>query len=614
MSGIVGIVDFGGEPIDATILRSLTDQMTFRGPDGQQVWHDGAVGFGHALLANTFESEHDHQPLTLGNDIWIVADARIDDQATLIEAIRSHGTVIANGACDAELILRAYHIWGIDCVEHLIGDFAFGIWDARKRRLMLARDHFGVTPLYYAQIGNRLVFGNALEVVRKCPGIRNDLNETAVGDYLLFSYSIDLENTFFAQVRSLPPANRIVWNDGIETPCQRYWSLPAADNYHHVKSPAEYGALFRAILTAAVRDRMRAPRAAIALSGGLDSGAVAAIAASLRREGSSRTELHSYSSGHDWMVPETERYYAGLTAGAAGIRATYISIEQSVFNSKSRWKSVPEPRLIGGRRSSYDEIHRQMAEADERVLLTGVGGDALLGPSLVDWRKFFRSGSLVPSAQALMTYSREQRWLPANRILETMRPRRSSPSAPDDFSWLEPDFVRRADLRGRVAKMSSLQSQWKTKQQRLAYDPFWTAVVSQGDPEFTGIPAKSYHPIFDVRVLRFATGVSPLPWCVDKLLLREAMRGLLPEAVRRRRKTSPTLGTSRILLSHNSYRGGEDLAKFPPLLSYVKETRLLQNLATMRDGTAHDRERRLDVSKELERPLSLGFWLKSVFD
>src|SRR5580704_11331832 len=232
MSGIFGIVDFGGESVDEAVLRDLTEQMAFRGPDRRQIRNEGPVGFGHALLDNTFESEQDHQPLSLDREVWIVADARIDDQSTLIEALRSRGAIVANGACDAELIVRAYHVWGIDCVEQLMGDFAFAIWDGPHRRLMLARDQFGVTPMYYARLRDRIIFGNTLEVVRKYPGIRNDLNEDAVGDYLLIGHSIDLENTFFSQIRSVPPASRIVWDDGVQSPPQRYWTLRETDSYH----------------------------------------------------------------------------------------------------------------------------------------------------------------------------------------------------------------------------------------------------------------------------------------------------------------------------------------------------------------------------------------------
>ena len=613
MSGIVGVVDFGGQPIDGALLHDLTDRLKFRGPDHQQIWHDGAVGFAHARLATTFDSENDHQPISVGSDVWIVADARIDDQTTLIHALRSQGTVIEKGASDAELILRAYLVWGPDCIEHLIGDFAFGIWDARQRRLMLARDHFGVAPMYYARLGDRVVFGNTLDVLRKYPGIGDELSEEAIGDYLLFGYSIDLNNTFFTQIRSLPPASRIVWDNGNQTGPQRYWSLPEADNYHRIRSVADYRAEFNVVFTAAVRDRLRGPRAAISLSGGLDSGAVAAVAAALLRDGLSRTELHAYSAGYDWMVPETERHYASLTANASNIPTTYISIEQSAA-SQPRWRSIPEPRLGGSRRNAYGEIHRQITEAGERVLLSGLGGDGVVGPSPVHWRKFIGAGSLMASVEALIAYSREQRWFPLNRLLATVvrSMRNRSQDNLTDFAWLNTDFVRRANLPGRVEQMLSMRSGWRTEQQRVAYDPFWTAVISLGDPEFTKIPAKSYHPFLDLRVLEFASRTPPLPWFVDKILLREAMRGILPEMVRKRQKITTPPSAIRLITARGFYADGEELAKVKMLSRYLYEKRLLDNLSSTSRPKAGKRVPS-NRFREIELPLCLGFWLKSAF-
>ena len=147
----------------------------------------------------------------------------------------------------------------------------------------------------------------------------------------------------------------------------------------------------------------------------------------------------------------------------------------------------------------------------------------------------------------------------------------------------------------------------------LAYDPFWNAVISQGDPEYTKIPAKSYHPFFDLRVLQFATLIPPLPWLVDKLLLREAMRGILPETIRKRRKTKGSLSAMRTLVSHGMYAEAEDWAKVPALSRYIDENRLLQHLAAIREGKPRSNDRPLNGLREIELPLCLGFWLKSAF-
>jgi asparagine synthase (glutamine-hydrolysing) len=131
MSGIVGIVHFDGAPVDRHRLGQMTASMAFRGPDAQEIWIEGNVGFGHALLKTTDESEHEHRPCTLDGRIWIVADARVDARRDLVPELKAHGHEdLSPDATDVELILRAYLTWGNDCVEHLLGDFAFAIWDA----------------------------------------------------------------------------------------------------------------------------------------------------------------------------------------------------------------------------------------------------------------------------------------------------------------------------------------------------------------------------------------------------------------------------------------------------------------------------------------------------
>ena len=166
MSGIVGIVHLDGAPVDRSLLRRMTDFMTFRGPDAQETWIDGNVGFGHTLLKTTFEAEHEHQPFTLDGQTLIVADARVDAQRDLISKLESRGHHVESGTTDVELILRAYQAWGEYCVEHLLGDFAFAIWDGLRQRLFCARDHMGVKPFFYAHLGQTVIFSNTLDCIR----------------------------------------------------------------------------------------------------------------------------------------------------------------------------------------------------------------------------------------------------------------------------------------------------------------------------------------------------------------------------------------------------------------------------------------------------------------
>ena len=132
MSGIAGLLSLDGGPIDGHLLSRLTESMQFRGPDARETWDGGRVGFGHAMLRATFESQHERQPCSLDGRVWIVADARVDGQSELCQKLRSAGHDCRQSTNDAELILQAYRAWGDDCVRHLLGDFAFAIWDGPR--------------------------------------------------------------------------------------------------------------------------------------------------------------------------------------------------------------------------------------------------------------------------------------------------------------------------------------------------------------------------------------------------------------------------------------------------------------------------------------------------
>src|SRR5712671_4405205 len=142
MSGFVGILNLDGAPVDRALLERMTRYLAFRGPDAQEVCCSGPVGLGHALLQITSGTPLEKQPAQLDGRLWIVADARIDARAELIGKLKGKSQtarVLSLSTPDAELILHAYDNWGEACVEHLLGDFVFAIWDAREKRLFSAR-------------------------------------------------------------------------------------------------------------------------------------------------------------------------------------------------------------------------------------------------------------------------------------------------------------------------------------------------------------------------------------------------------------------------------------------------------------------------------------------
>src|SRR5436190_10126394 len=163
MGGIVGVVHLDGAPLEGALVDALTASLSFRGPDRRR-WRlmRENVGFGHARLASTDLSGDVEQPFTMDGRHWVVADGRIDDRRDLLEALGARSDALRADVSDVELILRAYIKWQEGCVEHLLGDFTFAVWDEAEQRLFCARDQLGVNPFYYAHCSQVVVFSNTL--------------------------------------------------------------------------------------------------------------------------------------------------------------------------------------------------------------------------------------------------------------------------------------------------------------------------------------------------------------------------------------------------------------------------------------------------------------------
>ena len=175
-----------------------------------------------------------------------------------------------------ELVLRAYAVWGVDCVRHLLGDFSFAVWDAPRQRLFCARDHLGVKPFYYAQLGRTVVVSNTLDCIRLHPAVSRDLNDAAIADFLLFGANQADRPTSFRDIQRLAPAHSITWSDGAPR-CRRYWTLPVEEPIYFQRAD-DYSDRFKELLQAALRDRLRTRRVGVLMSGGVDSPTLAAVA------------------------------------------------------------------------------------------------------------------------------------------------------------------------------------------------------------------------------------------------------------------------------------------------------------------------------------------------
>lgn len=540
MSGIVGIVNLDGASVDRRVLSRMTEFLAFRGPDAQQVWIDRARGFGHTLLKTTDESEHEHQPLTLNGEVWIVADARIDARQDLIARLKSHGQDVALDAPDVELILRSYLVWREGCVEHLLGDFAFGIWDASQQRLFCARDHMGVKPFYYAALGPCVIFSNTLDCVRLHPSVSDRLNDTAIADFLLFNLNQDKATTTFADIQRLPPAHTATWS-GSNLRLQRYWTLPVDEPIYY-RRHQDYVDCFRELLRTTVGDRIRTDRVGIFMSGGLDSTTLAASARGLLSARSGDSGVRAFTTSYQGYDQEGE--YAGMVAKSLGISIRFQSWgpERVDPNWYSGAFHTPEPVPYPASRASDMADFRAMASYS-RVALYGEGPDNALR---YEWRSYI--GYLVRHQRwrlphDLCSHAVLHRRLPLLSsipgIMRQLQRKRDKDLVPPFPDWFNPDFENSLQLRTRWEQL------WRNPpfthpirpRGYASFDlPLWQAIFESFDVAGTGAQLEVRHPFLDLRMLRFLLAVPTLPWCRSKYLLRRSMRGVLPEPVLRRPK------------------------------------------------------------------------------
>jgi asparagine synthase (glutamine-hydrolysing) len=273
MCGIAGRYNFDrSRPVDARVLSAMTDAIAHRGPDADGFYHAAGIGLGHRRLSIIDLATGD-QPL--GNEdgeIQVVFNGEIYNFAEVRADLAARGHRFRTGS-DTEVIVHGYEEWGDRCVERFRGMFAFAVWDARRRRLLLARDRLGVKPLYYAVLpGVGLVFGSEIKALLQDPEVPRDWRPEAIDAYLTLLY-VPAPGTIYSSVQKLPPAHVLIAEAG-SVRTSRYWDLPFPGDGAPQREE-EYLEELDALLREAVGLRLISdvPLGAF-LSGGIDSSTV----------------------------------------------------------------------------------------------------------------------------------------------------------------------------------------------------------------------------------------------------------------------------------------------------------------------------------------------------
>ena len=277
MCGIAGRFNFdAAQTVDRAQLMAMTDAVAHRGPDAGGYYIDGSIGLGHRRLSIIDLATGDQPIANEDGSIQVIFNGEIYNFAEVRQELAAHGHIFRTNS-DTEVIAHGYEQWGEHCVDRFRGMFAFAVWDARRRRLLLARDRLGVKPLYYAEVKGGIVFGSEIKSLLEDPEVPRDWSPEAIDAYLTLLY-IPAPDTIYRAIRKLRPAHVLVAERGTVR-VSRYWDLEFTGEGDPALE-AEYLAELDERLREAVKLRLISdvPLGAF-LSGGIDSSTVVAYMA-----------------------------------------------------------------------------------------------------------------------------------------------------------------------------------------------------------------------------------------------------------------------------------------------------------------------------------------------
>jgi len=595
----------------------MTGKLAHRGPDGTGYYRDGDCGLAHARLS-IIDLAGGRQPIhNEDQSVWVSFNGEIFNYIELRRELEAAGHRFYTQS-DTEVLVHAYEEHGDRFLERLNGQFAIALWDRRQRRLVLARDRAGIRPLFYANSGGRLAFASEVKALFALRGIARRLDVSALGE--LFTYWAVLPpRTVFAGIQTLPPGHYLVAERG-SLRVVRYWDWQfPQDSGHDTRPVEECAEELRALLVDAVRLQLRAdvPVGAY-LSGGLDSSVVTTLIKNF-----TDTPLRTFSLTFADREFDESAYqrelvaYLGTRHSAVHCTAEALSsaFRRAIWHAESPiLRTAPVPLML---------LSQRVREEGYKVVLTGEGADEVFaGYDLFKEAKIRRFWARQPGSKL--------RPRALERLYPYLKDQKNSPAVGGAFTRLffgagmehidEPYFAHMPRwtttrriwqfLSPDVRKLHGAWDPYRAYQSWLAVDPTrWSPLArdqyaeahtllsgyllsSQGDRMAMANSVEGRFPYLDHRVIEFANRLPPrykLRALTEKYVLKEAVKDLLPETIRRRVKQP-----YRAPDSQSFFRAGHPVDEVAELLSperlrdagYFDPTAVAKLVAKCRDGRA----------------------------
>jgi len=401
MCGISAIYRFTQITVsDKEKLSLMNQEMRYRGPNEEGVWADDACGLAQTRLS-IIGLTNGHQPIfNEDKSIVLICNGEIYNYIELRKELKTKGHIFSTDS-DCETIIHLYEEYGVDCLSHLRGMFAFCLWNINKKQLFAARDRVGEKTLYYSQIQTGFVFSTELKAILKYYVDKPQINIHALAESIRYNYPLDLKNTYIEQIKRLQAGEyAVVDGNGIEL--HRYWTRNLSPLFSGTKEEAQAETLRLMRESVEICLRSDVP-VGVLLSGGIDSSAIAAFAKELGKE------VHVITAGYKGMHDCDERDTAKRFAKEKGL--IYHEVELDVNDFKNLFTEysqyIDEPVCDVSSMSQW-ALYKKAKELGFTVLLGGLGGDELFY-GYPAWNKTAESLKIKHQHQALFPWKNKKK-------------------------------------------------------------------------------------------------------------------------------------------------------------------------------------------------------------
>ena len=537
MCGIAGILNLeSNRGADLELLGRMTRVLAHRGPDDDGFFHEGPVGLGHRRLS-IIDLAGGAQPMANEDGTaWIVFNGEIFNFQSLRGELEAAGHRFKTRS-DTECIIHLYEEYGEGCAQRLVGQFAFAIWDTRRRRLLLARDHIGIKPLFYHLDRERLIFGSELKALLEDEALEREIDPEALVDYLTYRY-VPAPRTIFRGVRKLPAGHWLLWEDG-SVRIERFWEMPCSGEAP--ASEEECAERVASLVREAVQSQLLSdvPLGAL-LSGGIDSSIMVALMAELTG-GPVKTFTIGFREEDFSELP-----YARQVAEKYGTEHHELVVEpESVEMLPRLIQAFDEPFADPASVPTYYVC--RLAREHVTVCLSGDGGDeAFAGYRRYQWALKYARFDSLPGRLRSAFFASMARFLPSRyrRAAERLALDPASRygeltgylRGPALHGLFSPGLEKTASARPDLALIRELDARVELADplKKLQYIDIQTYlpddILVKTDRMSMLNSLEARVPFLDHRLLEYAASI-PSQWRLGKHILKKALGHLLPPEI-----------------------------------------------------------------------------------